>query len=162
MLALTTIFSAKIHGARAARSLRVELEPETLKLAKKLHDAGHPITDICTRLEADGHRCPKDGRKISYFVLHRHLVKEGELLEAVVPKTEELNSWQRFAKQHLVPAEAHVRLRTNDIYKAYSSWCSERGITPIKAKTVGTYLREKYEWKYTHKGYIAYCAVKLV
>ncbi len=85
MLALTTIFSAKLHGARAAKTLKRDVDPETISEAVRLRKAGYPVAHIVEVLREQGHRDTK-GRIISRYVIDNYLDANGteKVLSAVV------------------------------------------------------------------------------
>jgi len=102
MLALTTIFSAKLHGARAAKTVKRDLEAETVSEAVRLRKAGYPVAHIVEVLREQGHRDTK-GRVISRYVIDKYLDANGaeQVLSAVVSSSE-VNSFEKSHDQHIV------------------------------------------------------------
>ncbi len=175
MLALTTIFSAKLHGARAAKTLRKDLEPETVSEAVKMRKSGYPVSHIVDVLHEQGHRDTK-GRVISRYVIDKYLDANGteQILSAVVSNGE-ANSFEQFHDEHIGKVVERVDPRTGKVakdsrlpkatlYEAYLKWCKKNRVQkPLTARYAGTLLKRKYGYhtRYNHDGRIVYCGIGL-
>lgn len=176
MIALTTIFSARIHGRRAAKTLTVELEPETVKEMVCLRKQRHPVSYITEVLEERGHRDTK-GRTISRYVIDKYLDNNGAemVLEATVGNGQERNSFEQWHDKHVVRVREEIDRRTGKIskdsrlpkavlYEAYEEWCKQnKKGKPVSARQAGIILQKKYGYrtKLNCTGRVVYCGIGL-
>jgi putative resolvase len=164
MLALTTIFSAKLHGKRAAKALAVEIDDETIQEAKDIYDKGHSLREVAKQLFERGYRCRK-GKPISSYILKRVLVLNGRFInpgDNSLASSEPNSSAQiqEWLDERVIELPGTVT-RKKTLYQDYANWAKRKGVEPLTGRAMGKILVQKYRRKLDRKGCMAYVDITL-
>lgn len=153
VLAVLTHYTAKVHGARSAKTLARHVTPECVRRMIELRQRNTPIGVICKILDSEGFRAGSAGQdpseytgKVNYCVVRRLLDSNGteETLMKVIGIESKGEAIDRFlAEKVVVTGNPEDTVRNGDFHKAYSEWAEGQGVQAERMATVGLKLRQR-------------------
>ena len=157
LLAIITHFSAKVHGKRAAATLKAPLSGETIQAALKLKSQGFNANQAAKLLAQEGHRNGK-GRPVSLWNVQTLYDTCGDTLNGLV-EGEEGSSFEEWASANLEKQEG-ARGRVNTIHEAYAAWAIANNKIPLSNISVQRYLRDHFGFTTYKSNRVYHCRLK--
>lgn len=131
LLAITTIYSARLYGNRVGERMKKKLSPELIARGLELWKAGHSILKTAAILNQEGYRY-SDGGLIGYEMVRKHIYLSRTKLEKVLPdKPSTVKEW--WADCVIETTEEHV-VQVNHAYDHYVKWAKRKKKTLVSKR----------------------------
>lgn len=140
LLAITTIFSAKLYSSRSSERRRKKLSPEFVNRATELVNQGLPVHQIARQLESEGFRDERGG-VVGHGVIYTQIVKPLDKLRKIIPNSE--TPVTRFIREETEERPLNYRLKITDFYDYYLEWCRKNNVAAVTVQRLTSNLPNK-------------------
>lgn len=151
ILDFLTFYTNKQAAAKSRLVTVQNLTPEALERAVELKASGMNLTKVRDTLRKEGFKTDK-GKRVSYHVLLKVFDNNGvqTAVSALVGKSPKLEAApvEQFLRSHfqVLPEGSYdgkaVRVKTRDLYKAYSQFCKRSGFVVDSTGNFGLALKK--------------------
>lgn len=128
LLAITTIFSAKLYSSRSSERRKKKLSGDFITRATELNQQGLTVRSIAQRMELEGFRDERGGI-VSHQVIHNNILKPLDELQRILPTKE--TAVQRYIRENTEARPLNYRLKITDFYAHYLTWCKKENVAPV-------------------------------
>jgi hypothetical protein len=125
---------SKIYAARASERYKKRLSPHVVQRIVELRQSGVPYSKIQTILNSEKLRCD-DGAAVGIAIIQRYLKESVEL------EIKKESSIEKYFAENIIQGASSLRLKKEDLYADYETYCKDRGLNPITPHHVGRILR---------------------
>ncbi|QDT74628.1 IS607 family transposase [Lacipirellula limnantheis] len=140
LLAITTIFSAKLYSSRGSERRRKKLSPEFVNRATQLLNDGLTLAGVSKQLELEGFRDEK-GEAVGHNVINCQIAQPLNKLQRIIPGKE--TPVQRYIRENTEEKPLNYRVKTTDLYADYVQWCKREKVTPVSKYRLTSNLPNK-------------------
>ena len=158
VISILTVFSAKIHGRRAAATTKIELTPELKNRCLELAQLGLSQAKIADKIAQEGLTCPNTNKVFSIHAINL-VFKQEEKLRKVMPDVE--SPVEQFIAEKCV-RKSDGKCFSRPFYREFSSWAKARSL-PLGGKHSLFYLMKRlgYGSGENSSGYAYFTGVSL-
>ncbi|TWU27840.1 IS607 family transposase [Bythopirellula polymerisocia] len=139
IIAVCTSFSARIHGARAAKLSTKTMSQEAIERATELKQQGVSTTKVVAIMNEEGFEL-SDGSPVSMAIVNKYTKKP---LDLILPKQTK-NNVQEYLDECIEVTTNDTRIKSHDIYLDYSEWCKSKGKDVLPIMSLGRVLIKQF------------------
>ncbi|MAG92314.1 MAG: hypothetical protein CMJ48_00975 [Planctomycetaceae bacterium] len=162
IVSIVTVYGARIHGKRGGMVNKLAISEESKNRILELHKLGFAQTEILKRIQSEGHKCERTGRKLTIHAI-RLVLLEQEKLRAVFEEKTTTNPLEQFINENCIRAEG-LKCFTRPFHREYANWITSQGqgSEPPTPKATTRRVKELgYETARTGSGYTYFVGFKL-